>query len=103
MNPLHHARRRLRLVVVPAACALIGVYFGYHLVQGDRGLVAWLDLSQRIKRSETRLEVLSAERAERERRVALLRPDSLDRDLLDEQARRLLGVGHADEVVLLRR
>jgi cell division protein FtsB len=36
-----------------------------------------------------------------ERRVAALKPEGLDRDMLDERARVVLGLAHADEVVFL--
>ena len=35
-----------------------------------------------------------------ERRVSQLRSESLDLDLLDQEARRLLNLGHPDEEVL---
>jgi cell division protein FtsB len=34
------------------------------------------------------------------RQVRLLRPENLNRDMLDEQARRTLGLTHPDDVVI---
>ena len=34
------------------------------------------------------------------RRVELLRPENLDRDMLDEQARQILGLAHSDDLVI---
>ena len=44
---------------------------------------------------------MADQRAELEHRVSLLRPDSLDPDLLEEQARRLLNFGFANEAIIL--
>jgi len=44
---------------------------------------------------------VKAERAQWERRVALLRPDRIDPDMLDERARALLGYVDARDLTLL--
>ena len=38
-----------------------------------------------------------------ERDVALLRPESLDPDMLDERARASLNLAHPDDLVMLKR
>lgn len=43
-----------------------------------------------------------AERQELERRVALLRPESLDPDMIDERARASLNVVQPQELAILR-
>ena len=45
--------------------------------------------------------VLAAERTRLEHRVQLLRPDSLDPDLLEERARDMLNYGSDDELLIL--
>ncbi|MGE0713986.1 MAG: septum formation initiator family protein [Alphaproteobacteria bacterium] len=92
----------LRVAIAPAIGVGLIAYFGYHLAHGDRGLVAWRELSQRIEQTETVARRVAQERAELERRVALLRPDSLDRDMLDERARSILNLAHPDDVVILK-
>jgi len=42
-----------------------------------------------------------AERATWEHRVALLKSDQIDRDLLEERARIVLGRVHANDVVII--
>ncbi len=85
----------------PAAGILVVGYFLVHMVQGDRGILAWIAVRQQIAHAEARLAVVSAERARLERHVVLLRRDRVDPDMLDEQARRLLGlVGPKDIVVV---
>lgn len=38
-----------------------------------------------------------------ERDVALLRPESLDPDMLDERARAILNLAHPDDLIMLKR
>jgi cell division protein FtsB len=80
------------------ACA--AAYLGYHVVQGDRGLIAWLHLTKEVEQVTASLDLANGERARTERNVALLRPDGLDPDLLDERARVVLGLGHPRDLVI---
>ncbi len=92
---------RLRTLLVPLACVLGLAYAIYHGVQGERGLLAWIDRSAAVERARADAAALADERHRLERRVSLLRTESLDLDLLEEQARRLLNMGHPDEQILL--
>jgi cell division protein FtsB len=87
-------RRRLRsfltaLGLYVGAALLIG-YFGVNAYTGNHGLKARQDLDQQIAQLSVELSALKAERAIWERRVSLLKSESLDPDLLDERARALL-------------
>jgi cell division protein FtsB len=93
-------RRRARLVAGPVAGISLVVYFSYHLVEGDRGIVAWRQLNDKITTAETQLAQSEAVRTALDRRVALLRPNHLDRDMLDEQARQTLNLVAPDERVI---
>lgn len=79
--------------------SLVG-YFSYHLIQGDRGLVAWARLTQQVQEANAVLATVEAERQVLDRRVALLRSDHLDRDMLDERARATLNLVGPNEVVI---
>ena len=94
-------RWRPRHVVAPLLWACVAAYLGYHVVQGDRGLIAWLRLTQEVEQVNASLEILRPERARLEHKVALLRPDSLDLDLLEERARVVLGLGHPRDLVIV--
>lgn len=76
------------------------VYFVYHALEGDRGFRAHMRLEQDLAEIQALRQNAEAERLELEQRVALLRPENLDPDMLEERARTLLNLGHADEVVL---
>ena len=101
MTLVRDMRERMRHVVVPVLCTAALVYFGYHAVQGERGLLSWLRLTQQIAVAEAELDILSAERRELEHRARLLRPEGLDPDLLDERARLILGLAHPNELIIL--
>ena len=92
---------RWRHAVTPVLCVAAVVYFGYHAIQGDRGLLAWLHLTQQITRAEAIVNTAAAERYRLERMTRRLRPESLDADLLDERARRTLGLAKPAEVIIL--
>ncbi len=94
------ARYKVRQILAPlAGAALIG-YFIYHAVQGDRGLVAWWNLRYEIEKADYELAEVTAQKKILEHRVGLLRPESLDRDMLEERARAMLGVVHADDLIV---
>lgn len=93
-------RRRLRFAVAPLVGMAAVVYFSYHIVQGDRGLIAWVHLQNEIEKAEDTLASVRARKDDLEKRVGLLRPDSLDPDMLEERARVMLDMGRADEIVI---
>lgn len=93
-------KRRARKAAGPLVGAAALVYFAFHVVQGDRGLLAWWHLRHEIVKSESELQAVSSQRAELEHRVALLRPESLDPDMLEERARLMLNVGRPNERVI---
>ncbi|MDP7044673.1 MAG: septum formation initiator family protein [Alphaproteobacteria bacterium] len=88
-------------MVGPVLCLVLVGYFAYHLVNGERGFIALLQLDQQIQEAKANAAILAKERTEVESRVALMRPDQLDPDMLEERARLMLSVGHPDEVVIL--
>ena len=73
---------------------------GYQTVQGERGVLGWIERSAEVERTSAEVAALAAERQKLERRVSQLRSDNLDLDLLDQEARRRLNLGHPDEEVL---
>lgn len=91
---------RLNHILGPLIALLLMIYFGYHIVQGERGLFSWMRLRQKISESEQHLAQIQSEKETLERRVHLLRPDSVDQDMLEERARKVLNWGHSGEVVI---
>lgn len=99
MFVLDAIRLRARLIVGPILGISLVVYFAYHLVQGDRGLIAWLRLTQQIDEAHATLATLEAQRQPLEHRVNLMR-SKLDVDLLDQSARAELNLVGPNEVVI---
>ena len=98
-----HRRRRATLTAIGLylfAALFIG-YFAVNAFTGRHGLRAQQDLDQQMASMQQELAALKAERAGLERRVALLRSDRIDPDMLDERARALIGYGDPRDLVLL--
>jgi|SRR5215207_4190974 cell division protein FtsB len=94
---------RFRAFIFPLlACAAAG-YFAYHLQIGEHGLKARADLEGRKAVLAGELAGLREVRERLERDVALLRPESLDPDMLDERARAILNLAHSDDLIMLKR
>jgi cell division protein FtsB len=101
------SRKRLRgfltaLCLYAVAAALIG-YFWFHAFSGQRGLHAKHEIDQQLSELTAELDRLKAEKGQWDRKVALLRADGIDPDMLDERARALLNVAHPNEVVMMLR
>jgi len=92
--------RKAKGILGPLIGAALIIYFAYHGVQGDRGLIAWWNLRYDIERADAQMAEVSRKRAEMEHRVSLLRPESLDRDMLEERSRRMLGAIHPEDVII---
>jgi cell division protein FtsB len=80
------------------AAAMVG-YFGVNAYTGKYGLNARQELDQEIVALTSELARLKAERAEGEKRVALLRSSSIDPDMLDERARYQLDYANPRDLV----
>lgn len=91
--------RNSRKIIFNILLSLLLIYFVFHSIYGNRGVIAYFTLNQRLEKAYSELESLRAERIELEHRVKLLRPESLDRDMLDQEARRVLGVASPKEQV----
>jgi len=76
-------------------------YFGYHALTGSRGLLALRELNGELAATRQALEELRAERTALAQKVARLRQDGLDPDLIDEVARRQLSLVDPLDVIIL--
>lgn len=91
-----------RHFVLPIITVAVLSYFGFHAFQGEYGLIAQKRLEARAGNLSAIAEDLRDQRRVLEKRVTLLRPESLDPDMIDEQARRILNLAHPDEIVIYR-
>jgi cell division protein FtsB len=75
-------------------------YFSYHLVKGDRGLLAWVQLEKKRAEAEHYLTDIKSRNQTRWRKISHLQNRSLDLDLLGEQSY-LLELVHPDDIIIL--
>lgn len=97
----HHRRSPLRHLILPVLASGVLAYFGHHAINGSLGLTSQQHYEERIASLEAEFETLETRRQALEKKTAMLRDGSLERDMIDEQARRLLGVTRANEIVIL--
>ncbi len=96
-----HKQRNTGRLIVPGISALFLAYFGFHAYHGEFGIYSKYQLEDRAAELQAKLDVVQAERIELERRVQLLHDGTLEKDMLDEQARKALNVSHVDEITII--
>ena len=101
MNRPGEHSKKAKQVLIPILGVALMAYFAFHAVQGDRGLLAWWQLRYQMEVAEAELNVLRDKRAALEHKIALLSPESLDLDLLDERARALFAHARPDELIII--
>jgi cell division protein FtsB len=96
----HRKKSVLRRLAMPiVATAFLG-YFGYHAFNGAFGIWAMDRLEADAAQLATERDTLAAQRATLEHQVASVRPQSLDADVVDLEARHFLNVMRPDELVI---
>ncbi len=98
-------RRRLRAVLLPLGLYCLsgaaGSYFLWHAVNDDRGLRANENYERQISSLRAQVDAKEKERQAWARRIALLSGATIDRDMLDEEARARLGRVNKDDLIVL--
>lgn len=79
---------------------LLGLYFTFAAVQGDYGVFRRGEILAEKRALEDELVSVQAEVAQMENLTHRLSDTYLDLDLLDQQARDVLGLIRADEIVI---
>ena len=79
---------------------MLGLYFTFAAVQGDYGVFKRAEVTAEGRALKAELATLQAEVARMENLTTRLSDTYLDLDLLDEQARDVLGLIRADEIVI---
>lgn len=91
---------RQNLIVFIGVC--LSLYFCYHLIAGERSYLRLISLNHQISTTEKLEKEEAAKRAALEQKVVMMRPGSVNRDLLEEQARSTLGFHYPDEKVIIK-
>ncbi len=96
-----HRERRIGRLVLPILTTLFLAYFGYHAYHGAFGIYSRYELRDRATELEAQIDELHTQRVQLEQQVMLMHDGTLERDMLDEQARRALNFAQPDEVTIL--
>lgn len=90
---------RQNLLTVVGLC--LAVYFCYHLIAGQRSYLRLAYLEHQISQETKAQETLLAQRTALEKKVVMMRPGSINRDLLEEQVRASLGYRYTNETDII--
>ena len=93
--------RASRRAILPSIIALAALYFGLYAVFGPKGFQILHDREAELALANAELSLLKDEQTALERRVQLMDGRAIDRDLLEEETRRVLNRAHPDEVIVL--
>jgi len=86
--------------LAPLIAVSLLVYFIYHLIQGERGLLSWYHLRHKTEQVQEQLMLLQQQKQTLERQVALLNPSTLCSDMLEERVRNVLNFAHPEEIII---
>ena len=89
-------------LVVPAMCTAVGAYFGYYAIWGARGALALADTEAQLGVKQEQLREIRERRIRLQHRIDLMKPGSVDPDLVEELARDQLMDGAPNQVAVPR-
>jgi len=102
---MYRIRAIARSLVAPLSLYIIAglatAYFVWHGVNGHRGLKAGEEFEQRLAQLRLERDLLKLDRMRWESRIALIRGDKVDADILEDEARSVLGRVHKNDLVIL--
>ncbi len=93
------ARPSIGAAIYLGAAFMAGSYFAFAAVQGNHGLFQRIETEAEVAELKQARDRLAAELAVVENRTRRMSDDYLDLDLLDQQARDVLGWMRPDELV----
>ncbi|WP_323782256.1 FtsB family cell division protein [Leisingera sp.] len=93
-------RPSLGAIAFFATAFALSAYFTFAAVQGDFGLFRRVEIQAEAEELRLDLDRLQSRISSMENLTSRLSDDYLDLDLLDEQARSVLGLVRADEIVI---
>ena len=76
------------------------VFFGFHTIVGERGLMVRSDIDREIQAARETLALLNKQNHFLEHRINLLRSGAIDPDMLAETARANVGMYNKNDVII---
>ena len=92
-------RHGFDLTVTIVCLCLLG-FFGWHSLYGKRSFANQDKILIKVAELEGSRDKIKSKRETLEARVTLLRPESIDPDMLEEVARHMLGFTRPNEIVV---
>ncbi|MHA6684608.1 FtsB family cell division protein [Mesorhizobium sp. A556] len=96
-----HKQRNTGRLIIPLLCAVFVAYFGYHAYHGEFGITSRSRLQAETAGLQAQLDAVRTRRVDLERRVRLLHDGTIEKDMLDEQARSALNLSREDEITIM--
>ncbi len=93
-------KNRMRAALPPAIFLGITAYFAWNALHGARGLEAQQAQRAALVRAQQGFTAVDADRQHWEQRIADLDSRSIDKDMLDEQARLVLNLADPSDLVV---
>jgi cell division protein FtsB len=97
---LQKARSHFFRIILRSLCFLILIYFSFHVFYGDRGLIAHYSMQNNLSALQNDLSHIQADKSMLLHKLAMMRAENGDYDMLDERLRFLLNVAHKRDVVI---
>ena len=99
-NNMRVVRKTLAVVCSFLILGTVVVFFGFHTLAGERGVLAKPELERKIVVATEELRVLKRKKAFIMHRVELMHNSSVDADILEEMARSELGLYSPNDVIV---
>ncbi len=93
-------KRKAKAAIAPVIFLSLVGYFGWNSTHGEHGLIAYAQRKGLLKQAQDDLAQAQAERNSWAVRVAGLRSNHIDPDLLDERARAMLNLVDPNDIVV---
>jgi cell division protein FtsB len=89
-----------QIFITTCVCAALVLYFIFYAIFGDKGVVKYSQLKKELHNKELVKEGLENKMENKQNMVDGMSVESLDLDLLDEEARKNLGYAGKEEIVI---
>ena len=101
MKYLISQRHIIRQNMLSIIAIVLFCYFSFHILMGERSYLKLVQTQSKIEMLNAEYQEIKSARVSLEERVVRMRPGSVDMDLLEERARKVLGYVRENEDVIL--
>ncbi|MAI62857.1 MAG: hypothetical protein CBB87_10315 [Micavibrio sp. TMED27] len=101
MNTLYNHSAALRHNFFAFISVCLCLYFSFHAIQGERGVLSLVAINKQVIELQAKQTDLIKVRSKLETQVSMMRPGSVNKDLLEERVRLQLGYKHSDEFTVI--